>query len=133
MVTRRARTEVLVEGGPALAHELAGLIEAACPVRVVVPPRQGLVMNQVRETARMSRFYLGEALMSECRVRIGDAEGIGVVLGADGAFARSLAVIDAAYLNPGGLCRDCRCADGDLSVRISRRLADYRPYTVNAL
>lgn len=97
MVTRRARTEVLVESGPALAHELAGLIEAACPVRVVVPPRQGLVMNQVRETARMSRFYLGEALMSECRVRIGDAEGIGVVLGADGAFARSLAVIDAAY------------------------------------
>lgn len=35
--------------------------------------------------------------MSECRVRIGDAEGIGVVLGADGTFARSLAVIDAAY------------------------------------
>lgn len=97
MLTRRERTEVLVESGPALAHELAQAIEAVCEVRVAVPPHQGLVMNQVRETARMSRFYLGEALMSECRVRIGDAEGIGAVLGSDGELARSLAVIDAAY------------------------------------
>ena len=97
MMSRRARTEILVESPAALAHDLARAIEAELPVRVVVPPRQGLVMNQVRETARNSRFYLGEALMSECRVRIGDVEGLGVVLGADGAFARSLATIDAAY------------------------------------
>ena len=97
MMSRRARTEILVESPAALAHDLARAIEAELPVRVVVPPRQGLVMNQVRETARNSRFYLGEALMSECRVRIGDVEGLGVVLGADDELARSLAVIDAAY------------------------------------
>ena len=97
MLTRRARTEILVESVPALAHELARAVERELPVRVAVPPRQGLVMNQVRETARMSRFYLGEALMSECRVRIDEVEGIGVVLGGDGELARSLAVIDAAY------------------------------------
>lgn len=97
MMSRRARTEILVKSPAALAHDLARAIEAELPVRVVVPPRQGLVMNQVRETARNSRFYLGEALMSECRVRIGDVEGLGVVLGADDELARSLAVIDAAY------------------------------------
>lgn len=97
MMSRRARTEVLVESPAALAHDLARAIEAELPVRVVVPPRQGLVMNQVRETARNSRFYLGEALMSECRVRIGDVEGLGAVLGSDDELARSLAVIDAAY------------------------------------
>lgn len=94
MMSRRARTEVLVESPAALAHDLARAIEAELPVRVVVPPRQGLVMNQVRETARNSRFYLGEALMSECRVRIGDVEGLGVVLGTDDELARSPAVID---------------------------------------
>lgn len=97
MMSRRARTEVLVESPAALAHDLARAIEAELPVRIVVPPRQGLVMNQVRETARNSRFYLGEALMSECRVRIGDVEGLGAVLGSDDELARSLAVIDAAY------------------------------------
>ena len=97
MLTRRQRTEVLVEAGPSLARELATLIGAdEAPVEVV-PPRQGLVMCKVRETARNSVFYLGEALMSECRVRIGGVEGLGVVLGSDGAFARDLAVIDAAY------------------------------------
>ena len=97
MMSRRTRTEILVESPAVLAHDLARAIEGELPVRVVVPPRQGLVMNQVRETARNSRFYLGEALMSECRVRIGDVEGLGVVLGSDDELARSLAVIDAAY------------------------------------
>ena len=97
MISRRRRTEALVESDPSVAHDLAALVERAVGVREVAPPRQGLVMCQVRETARNSRFYLGEALMTECRVRIGDVEGLGVVLGADDELARSLAVIDAAY------------------------------------
>lgn len=114
MMSRRTRTEVLVESAPSLAHELARALEAELPVRVVVPSRQGLVMNQVRETARNSRFYLGEALMSECRVRIGDVEGLGVVLGADGDLARSLAVIDAAYA-----CEPAPAVLADVDARIA--------------
>ena len=76
MISRRRRTEALVESDPSVAHDLAALVERAVGVREVAPPRQGLVMCQVRETARNSRFYLGEALMTECRVRIGDAEVI---------------------------------------------------------
>lgn len=85
-----------MESDPSVARGLAELIERSVEVREVAPPRQGLVMCQVRETARNSRFYLGEALMTECRVRIGDVEGLGVVLGARPELARDLAVIDAA-------------------------------------
>ena len=92
MLTRRERTEVLVESGSALALELASLVEADTPARDIVPAHQGLVMCQVRETARNSRFYLSEVLVTESRVRIG-----GVLMGTDAAHARALAVIDAAY------------------------------------
>ena len=71
MLTRRERTEVLVESGPALALELASLVEANVPAEDIVPAHQGLVMCQVRETARNSRFYLSEVLVTESRVRIG--------------------------------------------------------------
>ena len=97
MIERRRRTEVLVESERSLAFDLAALIEREVEVTEVVAPRQGLVMCDVRETARNSRFYLGEALMTECRVRIGEVEGLGVTLGGDGVFARALAVVDAAF------------------------------------
>ena len=80
MLTRRERTEVLVESGPALALELAGLVEADTPAEDIVPAHQGLVMCQVRETARNSRFYLSEVLVTESRVRIGEADGLGVLM-----------------------------------------------------
>ena len=97
MLTRRERTEVLVESGSALALELASLVEADTPARDIVPAHQGLVMCQVCETARNSRFYLSEVLVTESRVRIGEADGLGVLMGTDAAHARALAVIDAAY------------------------------------
>ena len=86
-----------MEGDRRVALDLAALIEGELPAEEVVAPHQGLVMNQVRETARNTRFYLGEALMTECRVRVAGADGLGVVLGADGELARALAVVDAAY------------------------------------
>lgn len=105
MLTRRERTEVLVEGGPALALELERLVEAELSPEDIVPAHQGLVMTQVRETARNTRFYLTEVLVTESRVRIGDADGLGVLMGADAAHARALAVIDAAYaMDPAPVC-----------------------------
>lgn len=91
---------MLAESSPTLARELAALVESSVEVREVVAPRQGLVMCQVRETARNSRFYLGEALMTECRVRLGSVEGLGVVLGTNAELAHDMAVIDAALSQP---------------------------------
>lgn len=129
MISRRERTEVLIEGDRALARDLAALIERAAEVVEVVAPHQGLVMCDVRETARNSRFYLGEALMTECRVRIGDVEGLGVVLGTDGALAHDLAVVDAAYALEEPLAvmaeldRRIACAQAALAERREREAA----------
>ena len=117
MLTRRERTEVLVEGGPARALELASLVEAEVSPEDIVPAHQGLVMCQVRETARNTRFYLTEVLVTESRVRIGDADGLGVLMGTDAAHARALAVIDAAYaMDPPPSCL----------VELERRIEEVR-------
>lgn len=100
LIRRRRRTRILAKSSPALARELAALVERAATVEVLQAPRQGLVMCQVRETARNSRFYLGEALMSECRVRVGETEGLGVVLGPNAELAHDMAVVDAALSAP---------------------------------
>ena len=132
MLTRRERTEVLVESGPELALELASLVEAEAAVEDVVPAHQGLVMCQVRETARNTRFYLSEVLVTESRVRIGEAEGLGALMGTNAAHARALAVIDAAYaMEPAPACiekLECRIAgaSADLSKRAVVR--DARTY-----
>lgn len=101
---RYERTRILVEGdariGRAMADDaLAQMGEEA--VSVVEGPRECLVMVQVRETARGSRFYLGEALATTCRVRAAGFAGMGLVLGSQPDRARDLAVIDAAF---GGAC-----------------------------
>ena len=54
-------------------------------------------MVQARETAQGSLFFLGEALMTSCRVRVGDAVGLGLVLGSDRCRAYELAVVDAVF------------------------------------
>ncbi|WP_439653127.1 phosphonate C-P lyase system protein PhnG [Raoultibacter phocaeensis] len=88
---------MLVEGDGALAQEIAAEVEEACEVKVLDAPREELVMVKVRESSRNSLFYLGEALMCSCRVRIGDAMGFGYVLGSKRNAAYNLAVVDAAY------------------------------------
>lgn len=132
MVTRRARTEVLVQSDSRVARGLAELVEREVRVEDVVAPHQGLVMCQVRESARNSRFYLGEVLVTECRVRIGDEEGLGVLVGSDPEHARALAVIDAAYAQKRPLnCLDeleRTIAGAQESLTLRRRAEDARTY-----
>ncbi len=99
---RHERTRVLVDGDRSLARRMAAEVESAHPVEVLDDPREGLVMVKVRESAKRSLFYLGEALMTSCRVRVSGATGLGMVLGDDRALAYDLAVIDAAFSIDGG-------------------------------
>jgi alpha-D-ribose 1-methylphosphonate 5-triphosphate synthase subunit PhnG len=87
------------EGGVARAGLGAGGA-GACQLRLISEPREVLVMNRVRESARGTLFYLGEALLSECKVAIGTTTGIGLVLGVAPEKAYQLAVIDAAFSLP---------------------------------
>ncbi|OUO92499.1 phosphonate C-P lyase system protein PhnG [Gordonibacter sp. An230] len=105
MLKRYERTRALVEGDPALARAIVCEVEreqGAEALVVLDEPREELVMVQARETAQGSLFFLGEALMTSCRVRVGDEVGLGLVLGSDRCRAYELAVVDAAFSGADG-------------------------------
>lgn len=96
-MNRYERTRVLVGGDPGVAQSIAAEIEQECTVEVLDAPREELVMVKVRESARNGLFYLGEALMCSCRVRISGTMGFGYILGSKRNAAYNLALIDAAF------------------------------------
>ncbi len=70
--------------------ELLGDLEVL-NVRVeVLENRTGLVMLPAQDNAQGTRFFLGEVLVSEARVRVDGVEGYGACLGRD--LEQSLAV-----------------------------------------
>lgn len=114
---RYERTRALVEGDPALARAIVCEVErdgAHDAVAVLDEPREELVMVQARETAQGSLFFLGEALTTSCRVRVGDAVGLGLVLGSDRCRAYELAVVDAVFSGAAG---DAWASRWDASLR----------------
>ena len=96
-MTRQRRTRVLVLGDSALRRQLADEVRAAVAVEETVPPRLGLVLATVRESARRSLFHLGEVLVTEAKVRVAGAPGLGLIQGRDSEAALDLAIIDAAW------------------------------------
>lgn len=114
---RYERTRALVEGDPALARAIVCEVErdgSQGAVAVLDEPREELVMVQARETAQGSLFFLGEALTTSCRVRVGDAVGLGLVLGSDRCRAYELAVVDAVFSGSAG---DAWASRWDASLR----------------
>lgn len=67
----------------------------ACGLEVL-ENRTGLVMLPATDTAKGTRFHLGEVLVCEARVRLGDYEGYAVCLGRDLVHALAVAILDAA-------------------------------------
>ena len=114
---RYERTRALVEGDPALARAIVceGERDGSQGAGAVLgEPREELVMVQARETAQGSLFFLGEALTTSCRVRVGDAVGLGLVLGSDRCRAYELAVVDAVFSGAAG---DAWASRWDASLR----------------
>ena len=106
-----------MEGDPALARAIVCEVErdgSQGAVAVLDEPREELVMVQARETAQGSLFFLGEALTTSCRVRVGDAVGLGLVLGSDRCRAYELAVVDAVFSGAAG---DAWASRWDASLR----------------
>jgi alpha-D-ribose 1-methylphosphonate 5-triphosphate synthase subunit PhnG len=96
-VKREDRTRVLIEGNSAIAQRIAAEIEDAYEVTVLEPPHEELIMLKIRESAQNSLFYLCEALMSSCQIRIDATVGTGMVLGDRRNLAYNLALIDGAF------------------------------------
>ncbi|MER3482332.1 MAG: phosphonate C-P lyase system protein PhnG [Meiothermus sp.] len=62
----------------------------------VLENRTGLVMLPGQDTAQGASFHLGEVLVSEARVKLGEVEGYTVCLGRDLEQALAVAILDAA-------------------------------------
>ncbi|EHQ89976.1 phosphonate C-P lyase system protein PhnG [Desulfosporosinus youngiae] len=94
---RNKRTEILIKGSAEVSGKLAQEIKTGYDVKIIEEPNTSLVMVKVRESAKRSLFYLGEILITECKVMINESLGIGMVKGHEPALAYNLAMIDAAY------------------------------------
>lgn len=80
-----------------MARQLAQEVLSRYPVVTIEAAHNGLVMIKMREAAKNSLFYLGELLITECKVQIAGVLGLGLVKGDERELAFHLAVIDAAY------------------------------------
>ena len=94
---RKNRSRILIEGSQGLAKKMAEEIEGKYDVTIIQKPDSGLVMLKMRENAKRSLFYLGEAIVVESRVLVAGKMGIGIVAGHNEELAYWLAVVDAAY------------------------------------
>jgi alpha-D-ribose 1-methylphosphonate 5-triphosphate synthase subunit PhnG len=61
----------------------------------VLENRTGLVMLPATDTAQGAHFYLGEVMVSEAWVRVGQSQGYTICLGRDLAQAVAIALMDA--------------------------------------
>ncbi|MEL6680708.1 MAG: phosphonate C-P lyase system protein PhnG [Pseudomonadota bacterium] len=62
----------------------------------VLQNRTGLVMLPMRDTVEGTAFHLGEVLVSEAHIRMGDLQGYGMRKGYDLEAAMAMAVLDLA-------------------------------------
>ena len=60
-------------------------------------PEKTMVLLQVKEPVKQSRFYLGEMLAVHCIVELEGVRGAAVLMGDDFSKAEAAAVLDAAH------------------------------------
>lgn len=116
---RKKRTRALIEGDRAVLERIACEIQQDHEVRVVREPAGELVMLKVREGARRTQFYLGEALVTSCAVAIDETYGYGMVMGDDEQCAYELALVDAAF----SLGAD-RCSEWGVLIQEQEKLVE---------
>jgi alpha-D-ribose 1-methylphosphonate 5-triphosphate synthase subunit PhnG len=90
----------LAAADPAAVTALAGRITARAKVEAMAPPREGLMLLQMRDSVAGSPFHLGEIPVARVHLRLMDgaqvAEGGAVLMSDDLARATQIAVLDAA-------------------------------------
>jgi len=100
-MTRNRRTRILIQGDGVLRNRMAALVRERCVTELLDGPVWGLVMLSVRETARNSLFHPGEVLVSEAKVMVDGAIGLGIIAGDQPVAAEELALIDGAWNSSG--------------------------------
>ncbi|MGW3954575.1 phosphonate C-P lyase system protein PhnG [Streptomyces sp. NPDC004752] len=116
----RADRDALVQAADACLGEL----EAS----TLSGPQLGTVLLQVREPIERRRFYLGDVLVTEVRLRLGEHVGWAMRLGDDPEATVAAAVCDAAFYAGGDhrarVLELCTRTRGELSAQRSAEMAD---------
>lgn len=94
---RRRRTEILIKGRRKVLSHIVSHIRSIHKVEVINEPSLGLSMIKMRERGKGELFYIGEALITEAKVYVDRAMGIGILFGEDSDKALDLAIVDGAY------------------------------------
>lgn len=81
---------------PELAELTTLLTHRPDDVTVINGPTIGMIMARVVEDARNEVFNLGEILVTECHVRLGDDEGWAMLVGSRPTATLQAATIDAS-------------------------------------
>ncbi|MFQ3648516.1 MAG: phosphonate C-P lyase system protein PhnG [Anaerolineae bacterium] len=97
LYTRSSALAILSHSPAQSVRALADELLADLPPVTVLINRTGLVMLPYTDTTQGTVFHLGEVLVSEAHIRMGDVEGYAMVAGRDTLHALAAAVIDAAY------------------------------------
>ena len=91
--------------------ELASVVLQHYPrsqIKLLLGPRQGLVMLRVRETVANSQFNAGEVLVTEVRLELEGQFGFGMVIGDCPRWALAIALVDAALAKGGTVAEHLR-------------------------
>ena len=93
---RKQRTKILVKDD-LLYKQLSADVEKNHSIQIIQPSETCLVMAKMRESVKLTDFYLCEVLVTEARVEIEGHQGFGILQGNHPEKALALAIIDAAY------------------------------------
>ncbi|MDR3161887.1 MAG: phosphonate C-P lyase system protein PhnG [Spirochaetaceae bacterium] len=90
-------SRICASANAALLASLAAQAAEGHKAALLKGPEKTLVLLQVREPVRQSRFYLGELLAAHCVVELDGVRGAAVLMGDDLDKAKDAAVLDAAH------------------------------------
>ncbi len=94
--TRSEALSILTKANPDVLKELADTALHQLDNIEVINNRTGLVMLPYTDSAEGVAFHLGEVLIAEAHIRVGNqVEGYGMVIGRDLVQAMAIAILDA--------------------------------------
>lgn len=93
---KKRLTKILCKASDDTVRALAQEIKNQYPVVVVKEPEKTLTMIKMHEPVHESLFYIGEVIVSEAIVTLGDAKGVAVIMGDNYEKVLNMAIIDAA-------------------------------------
>jgi len=96
-VNRNQRCRILIDGSGTLLKRISQDIEEHYSVKVIDSPEEGTVMVKMKDAAKKAHFYMGEVLVTESRVMVEGAMGLGIIKGHHPKKSYRLALVDAAY------------------------------------